>query len=215
MEPRRRCASRRRGTSSSAPFDVLLVILALDALDLGDSGPGYLSALVGVRVARQHVGGHRRRASCQVPRRPDGRDRRRGDVVRSCSGCGIERPVVFVALPLMGLSMALMDALSRTLLQRSTDPRNLGPLFAALGLVVGLGQIAGSVVAQVMLAVGDVKAALVALGASWSCWPPSVSRHCAVPTRTPRCRWWRWPCWPGFRCSPRSLGGARTSCAVG
>ena len=145
-------------------FDVLLVILALDALDLGDSGTGYLSALVGAGSLVSTL------VTTVVVRRA----RLRGALMAAIAaaatlsivlGLRIERPVVFVALPLMGLSMALMDALSRTLLQRSTDPRNLGPLFAALGLVVGLGQITGSVVAQVMLAVGDVKAALVALGA--------------------------------------------------
>ncbi|HWM22673.1 MAG TPA: MFS transporter [Ilumatobacteraceae bacterium] len=145
-------------------FDVLLVILALDALDLGDSGTGYLSALVGAGSLVSTL------VTTVVVRRA----RLRGALMAAIAaaatlsivlGLRIERPVVFIALPLMGLSMALMDALSRTLLQRSTDPRNLGPLFAALGLVVGLGQIAGSVLAQVMLAVGDVKAALVALGA--------------------------------------------------
>ena len=62
-------------------FDVLLVILALDALDLGDSGAGVPERVGRCRVARQHVGDHRRRASGQVARRPDGGHRRRGDVV--------------------------------------------------------------------------------------------------------------------------------------
>lgn len=144
-------------------FDVLLVILALDALNLGDSGAGYLSALVGAGSLVSTL------VTTVVVRRAKLRGALMAAIAVAATlsivlGLRIERPLVFVALPLMGLSMALMDALSRTLLQRSTDPRNLGPLFAALGLVAGLGQITGSVVAQVMLAVGDVKAAFVALG---------------------------------------------------
>ena len=40
------CVSSARNLIVGA-FDVLLVVLALDVLDLGDGGPGYLSALVG------------------------------------------------------------------------------------------------------------------------------------------------------------------------
>ncbi|MEP6298842.1 MAG: cyclic nucleotide-binding domain-containing protein, partial [Ilumatobacter sp.] len=80
-------------------------------------------------------------------------------------GLRLEVPVVFVVLPAIGVCMAVMDALSRTLLQRSTDPRQLGPLFAVIGLVAAAGQIAGSLLAQVTLALGDVRLALTALGA--------------------------------------------------
>lgn len=144
-------------------FDVLLVILALDVLDLGDGGPGYLGALVGAGAL----------ASTLVTTVAVRRARLRPALMTAIAiaatlsialGLSIERSVVFVALPLIGLSMALMDALGRTLLQRSTDPRNLGPMFAALGLVAGLGQITGSVLAQAMLAVGDAELALVVLG---------------------------------------------------
>ena len=131
-------------------------------------------------------------------------------------GLRIERPVVFVALPLMGLSMALMDALSRTLLQRSTDPRNLGPLFAALGLVAGLGQITGSVVAQVMLAVGDVKAALVALGGvlvALAAISVTSLRRADANAEVPVVEMALLARLPMLSVPP--VGGARTSCAVG
>ena len=79
-------------------------------------------------------------------------------------GVWTETPVVVVALPILGLAMASMDALSRTLLQRSSDPRQLGPLFVALGFVAGLGQLAGSLVAQAAMALGGPRAALISLG---------------------------------------------------
>ena len=144
-------------------FDVLLVILALDVLDLGDGGPGYLGALVGAGSLVSTL------VTTVVVRRAKLRPALMAAITLAATlsvvlGLRIERPVVVVALPLIGLSMAVMDALSRTLLQRSTDPRNLGSLFAALGLVAGLGQITGSVLAQLMLALGDARLAFVVLG---------------------------------------------------
>lgn len=145
-------------------FDVLLVIVALDALGLGQGGPGYLSAAVGAGAF----------ASVFVTRFFVRRSRLRGALMIAISvaallavvlGLRPERLVVFIALPVMGICIASMDSLSRTLLQRSSDPRNLGPLMAAIGLVAGFAQLAGSVLAQLMLAIGGVEAALVGLGA--------------------------------------------------
>ncbi len=144
-------------------FDVLLVILALDALGLGNGGPGLLSALVGAGAL----------ASTMVTRFAVRRSRLRGPLMISIGiaatlavllGARIQPSVAYVALPLMGLCIASMDALSRTLLQRSSDPRNLGPLVAALGFVAGIGQVLGSVVAQIALAVAGLGGALATIG---------------------------------------------------
>lgn len=144
-------------------FDVLLVVLALEVLDLGDGGPGYLSALVGAGALCSTF------LVTVVVRRA----RLRGALMVAIAlaatltvllGAWTEIPVAVVALPLIGLAMASMDALSRVLLQRSSDPRQLGPLFAALGLVAGLGQLAGSAVAQAAMALGGPRASLVTLG---------------------------------------------------
>lgn len=144
-------------------FDVLLVVVALDVLDLGDGGPGYLSALVGGGAL----------CSTLVVGAVVRRSRLRGALTTAVEvaallavvlGAWTLGPVVVVALPMVGLCMAAMDALSRTLLQRSSDPRGLGPMFAALGFVAGLGQVVGSVLAQVAMVVGGPRAAFVVLG---------------------------------------------------
>lgn len=146
-------------------YDVLLVVVALEALGLGPGGPGYLSALVGAGAM----------ASTVVTRFVVRRARLRGALMASIGGAAAgsvvlalwtDAPVVYCTLPFMGAAAALMDSLSRTLLQRACDPRHLGPLFAALGFVAGLGQLVGSALAQTVLAVGGLRGALVALGAT-------------------------------------------------
>ena len=127
-------------------FDVLLVIVALDLLDLGEAGPGLLSACVGggallstfvmtvaVRRSRVHSVLITALAAAAL----------------LCVTLGLwpRQIVVFVVLALTGVCMASVDALSRIMVQRSSDPRNLGPLFAALGFVAACGQLAGSVFA--------------------------------------------------------------------
>lgn len=144
-------------------FDVLLVVVALDVLGLGDGGPGYLSALVGAGALGSTV------LVATAVRRSQLRGALMSAVVAAsvlAVGVGLwtEAGVVYVVLPLMGVCMAAMEALIRTLLQRSSDPRRLGSMFAALGFVAGLGQLAGSAMAQVGLAVGGPSTALVVLG---------------------------------------------------
>jgi CRP-like cAMP-binding protein len=145
-------------------FDVLLVIVAIDVLDLGGGGAGYLGALVGAGALASTL------VTTAAVRRATLRPAllaaiTTAAVLSMLLGLYTERTVVFIALPLVGLCMASMDALSRTLLQRSTDPRNLGPLYAALGVVAGIGQLGGSVLAQGTVALADPEVALVVLGA--------------------------------------------------
>ena len=144
-------------------FDVMLVIIALEVLDMGESGPGYLSAMVGAGAL----------ASTFVTSPIVHRQWLRPALMLAITvtalatltvGAQLERPVVFVALPVMGLTLALIDALGRALLIRSTDPRTLSALYGSLSLVGGLGQVVGSVVVQVVLAVSDARLAVIALG---------------------------------------------------
>lgn len=144
-------------------LDVVLVVLAIEALDLGDRGPGLLSSLVGagafasVAITTAIVTRSRLRPALSIAA---------GVAAVCCIATGVrpEHAVVFAALPLVGLSASLIDNAGRMLLQRSTDPRRLGPLFALLGWVSGVGQLTGSIVAQVLLAVGGVEHALIGLG---------------------------------------------------
>ena len=156
------CVASARNIMVGA-FDILLVIVAIDALRMGGSGPGYLSALVGAGAL----------ASTLVTTSVVRRARLRGALLVAIAvaaslaiviGLRPERPVVFLALPVLGVCMASMEGLSRTLLQRSNDPRSIGLLLAALGLINGLAQFGGSLLAQIALAIGDYRAALIALG---------------------------------------------------
>jgi hypothetical protein len=72
-------------------------------------------------------------------------------------------PVVYAALPSVGVCVGVMEALSRTLLQRSSDPRHLGSLVAALGFTAGIGQLIGAVLAQICVAIGGLRTALAVL----------------------------------------------------
>ncbi len=144
-------------------FDVLLVIMALRALDLGDQGPGVLTALVGTGALCSAL------VTTLIVRRAHLRPALVAALVASavlCITLGLrtETPVVVIALPMMGVCLSLMDNLSRMLLQRSTDPRQLGPLFSLLGLVSGAAQLAGSALAQALLALGGLDVALIGVG---------------------------------------------------
>ena len=144
-------------------FDVLLTIVALQALDLGNRGPGMLSALVGAGAAVSVL------VITFAVRRAQLRRALIGGLSLAAAllvafGSWMNVPVAFVVLPLLGMCLSSMENLSRMLLQRSTDPRNLGPLFACLGLVGGVAQVVGVGLAQGLLAISGVRAALVAVG---------------------------------------------------
>ncbi len=143
-------------------FDVLLVITAITALDLGRGGPGLLNALVGGGALASTF------VSTMVVRRSRLRPALTAALTTTavlCVALGVvvERPVYLLALPLVGVCLSLMDNLSRMLLQRSTDPASLGSLFSFLGLLTGVGQLVGSGIAQLLVAVGGIELALQGL----------------------------------------------------
>lgn len=144
-------------------FDVLLVVIALKALDMDDSGPGLLSALVGAGAAASVV------VITLAVRRATLRLALIGALLSTATllvafGSFTSVPVAFVVLPILGVCLSSMENLSRMLLQRSTDPRNLGPLFACLGLVGGVSQVAGVGAAQAFLAGVGAEGALIGIG---------------------------------------------------
>ena len=144
-------------------LDVLLVIVALRALDMGERGPGLLTALVGAGAVASTL------VVTVVVRRMQLRRALVGSLVAAAAICILlgartDPAVVFVLLPVLGLCLSLMDNLSRIMLQRSTEPRSLGPLFACLGLAGGTGQLFGSAVAQGLLAFAGLDVALIGVG---------------------------------------------------
>ncbi len=143
-------------------LDVALVVLALDEMGLAGSGAGLLNALVGVGavVAAGVV--------TVVARRGRLAPGLLAGLAVAVGGCLVlgGRPllaVALVALPALGTGVTVIDGLGRMLLQRSVDPRHLGPLFAVLETVAGLGMVAGSVLAQVLIGIGGADLALVGL----------------------------------------------------
>ncbi|WP_426570812.1 cyclic nucleotide-binding domain-containing protein [Aquihabitans sp. McL0605] len=144
-------------------LDVLLVVLAFEALDLGSGGVGVLNALVGAGALASMV------VATVVVRRTRLAPSLALGLLAAAVLCVIlgvatSRPVAVVVLPLLGLVAALCDGIGRMLLQRSADPRALASLFALVELVGGVGMLLGSGLAQIVVAVGDVHWALVALG---------------------------------------------------
>lgn len=143
-------------------LDVALVVLAFEELDLGAGGPGWLSALVGLgalasTAVTASVVGRRRLAPALL-----------GGLVLSATACVAlallpALGVALLALPVLGLSIALLYGGGTILLQRAADPRVLGSLFAMIELVGGVGLLVGSGLAQGLIALVDVRAALTGL----------------------------------------------------
>jgi MFS family permease len=144
-------------------LDLIVVVLANEALNLGDSGPGLLSTAIGVGAMFNAV------ASAMLVRR----ERLAPLLAAALASIGIVSfalavaPTLAAALVLLavaGFSRSLLDLTSRMLLQRATPPESLAAIFGAIELFAGVGMVVGSVMAQVLIAVGGVDAALVGLG---------------------------------------------------
>jgi MFS family permease len=144
-------------------FDLIVVVLAKDQLDLGESGPGLLATTIGVGALVCAL------TSAFLVRRP-----RLGPllvgalaivtVVSLALGIAPTLATALLLLPLVGFSRALLDLTSRMLLQRATPPNSVGPIFAAIELCAGLGMLTGSIITQVLIAAGGVDTALIGLG---------------------------------------------------
>lgn len=140
-------------------LDVALVVLAFEELGLGASAPGLLGALVGAgALASATAAGVLVRRGHLAPWLAVG-------LGASAALCVLlaAAPVLSVAvvvLPVLGLLAALLYGLGTILLQRSADPRVLGSLFAFVELIGGVGLLAGSGLAQLLIGVSGVPAAL-------------------------------------------------------
>ena len=141
-------------------LDLLVVDLAFTVLDLGESGSGVLSALVGVRAV---AGGA---ASVMIVGR-----RQLSIVMIACLGViaasmitlGASTVMVttLLVLPIAGIARSLLDVSGRMLLQRCAPQDALASVFAILEVLSGVGMLFGSVMVQVLIAQGGARAAVI------------------------------------------------------
>jgi MFS family permease len=142
-------------------IDVLCVVLASQYLHLGPGGAGYLNAALGVGaliaafviaflVGRRHL---KNTLVCSL-----------GAGVAAIALINLsERSVpALVLIAGAGLSTTVFDVSGRTLLQRSAPSDTVAGLFSVLEALMDIGLIVGAVLVQVALAVGGIRAALVA-----------------------------------------------------
>ncbi len=145
-------------------LDVLTVLLAFDALDLGSGGPGLLTSLVGVgallSAALTTVVVRRSRLAPAVLAAVGG-----AAVLCAVLAAVTEVATAIVVLPLLGAAASMIDGLARMLVQRSVDPRTLASAFVAVEFVAGVGVLAGSGIAQLLVLAGGTDAALYGMAA--------------------------------------------------
>jgi MFS family permease len=143
--------------------DVLGVSLAVDALDIGSSGAGFvvgamgLGALVGGAVASA-VGRRRRLAAVVL-----------GSGLAQGAGMALVAVVLLVApvlllLVLAGAGGAVMMVAGRTLLQRNADDRMLARVFAVQEATSLLGLALGAAIAPALIDLTSPQGAFVVFG---------------------------------------------------
>jgi len=168
---------------------VLVVVLALETLDLGDAGVGYLNSASGVGglIGAVVVGallGRARLAS----------DFGGGIVVWGLPliliGIWPEPEVALVALGVVGAANTVVDVAGDTLLQRAVPEEVLARVFGVLESVTLISVAAGSLLAPIVIDVSGTQTALIVTGAllpvcaalSWRRLR-AIDDEAAVPTR--------------------------------
>jgi MFS family permease len=141
-----------------------IVVVALELLDLGDGGVGLLSAMIGLGGFVGALGALALVGVGRLPRL----------FTLSLVGWGLPLvligvvpvvPVALVALFATGISNALLDVAGFTLVQRGVRNEDRVTVFGVMEALLGVGLLLGSLLAPAMLAVLDVRGALVVAGA--------------------------------------------------
>jgi MFS family permease len=150
-------------TLVAGALNVLVVVAALELLDLGRSGPGLLNSavgvggLVGAAATLALVGRHRLAGDFAV-----------GLVLWGAPlvllGLWPSTAGALVLLAVLGIGNTIVDVAGLTLLQRSAPPETLARVFGVLeSLVVGTIGL-GAILAPVLVGLLGVRTALVATG---------------------------------------------------
>jgi MFS family permease len=144
-------------------LDVLFVILALDVLDIGESGAGFLNAAFGlggalaIAVTVSLVGRARLMPAVLVSL-----------VVWTAAFAVLSAwPTVvlaFVALAIAGGARALFDVSGRTLLQRTAPPEVLARVFGVLEALEMVALALGALIAPLLVAISGGRVAVLGAG---------------------------------------------------
>ena len=187
-------------------MDILLVLLALDLLEMSDSGPGVLNAglgvggLVGAAAALVLIG--RRLMAPAVLL---------GAVVAGLplvlAGLAGGPVAALALLTVCGAGKLFFDVATRTLIQRLLPDRLLTAVFGIAESLMMAGLAVGALLAPLLVHVLGARLAFVAAGVFLplvGSWPPVASGHSTVPPRSrPTCSHCcaAYRCW---RCSPHA-----------
>lgn len=142
---------------------VLLVVLAIEMLEMGDSGVGVLTAAIGVGgVAGAFL------AMAVVGRRGLGMDLATGLVLWGLPitlvGLWPSEAAALLILPVIGIGNSLVDVSAFTLLARVVDDRQLARMFGCLETLIMATVAAGSVLAPLLVAMLGASGALIVTG---------------------------------------------------
>jgi MFS family permease len=176
-------------TLAAGALNVLVVVLALEVLDLGTSGPGLLNAAVGIggvlgAVVALALVGRQRLAS----------DFGAGLLLWALPmvliGIWAHEAPALVLLAVLGIGNTLVDVAALTLLQRATPDEVLARVFGVMeSLLVGAIGL-GAILAPVLVSAFGADGALIATGAFLGVvavvsWPrlAKIDREIAVPER--------------------------------
>lgn len=144
--------------------DVLLVLLALEVFDTGESGAGILNAALGLGTV---VGG-------AVSFSLVGRKRLAPALAVSALAWGLALVAMGTITPALlaplvialgGIGLAACDVAGRTILQRVTDDRELGRVLGALEGVGLTGLAIGSILVPLLAGAWGPEVAIIAIGA--------------------------------------------------
>jgi hypothetical protein len=150
-------------------LDVLLVVLALDALSMGQSGVGFLNAAIGAggivgAVLAALLIGRARLAG------PFGAGLLLWGGALAAIGLLPLPAVALLLLALAGMGRVVMDVAGRTLLQRVSPDALLSRVFGVLEGIDNASLAIGSIVAPALLAVAGTGGAFIAAGMMLICF---------------------------------------------
>jgi MFS family permease len=144
-------------------LDLMTVVLAKATLHLPDSGPPLLSTAIGFGALIGALGSMFAVKNNKIARLA------MTALLLIASGCCLlgafpTLATAILVLPLIGLGRCLINLSTRMLLQRTVPPHVIGSVFATIELLAGIGLLVGALVAQFVVAHGNVETCFIVIG---------------------------------------------------